>query len=80
MWFSVRKVFLFLLVLGCSQHFPITQNKHLPFEHHNNLLVIKHRKVQVGKDQEKAQSEREPHIGADFFFFFFFFANRSRGF
>ena len=43
MWFSVREVFLFLLVFGHSLHFPIIYNKHLPLEQHNNLLVFKHR-------------------------------------
>ena len=49
MWFSVREVFLFLLVFGRSLHFPIIYDKHLPLEQHNNLLVFK--------------CMTEPHIG-----------------
>ena len=43
MRFSVREIFLFLLVFRRSLHFPIIRITHLYLEQHNNLLVFKQR-------------------------------------
>ena len=44
MWFSVREVFLFLLVFGAFTALSYDMYYiHLPLEQHNNLFVFKHR-------------------------------------